>query len=113
MAYDENLAARMRVALGGQAAVTEKPMMGGLCFFLGGNMIGGVDQTKTGAGRFMFRVGKDNEGEALTRSGASIVDLNGRRMGGMIFVEEEACDGAALQGWLSLTLSFVGGLPPK
>ena len=54
-------------------------------------MIGGADHTKEGAGCFMLRVGKDNEQEALARLGATIVEMGGRRMGGMIFVDENAC----------------------
>ena len=87
--------------------------MGGLCFFINGNMIGGADRAKTGAGRFMFRVGKDNEAQALARAGATIVELGGRRMGGLIFADEDCCDDQALRDWLSLALSFVSALPPK
>lgn len=113
MAYDEDLADRYRASLEGMVGVSEKRMMGGLCFFLNGNMVGGADREKNGAGRFMFRVGKDNEAEALSRDGACIVDLGGRRMGGLIYVAEDGCDEAALKDWLSLALSFVGPLPAK
>jgi TfoX/Sxy family transcriptional regulator of competence genes len=57
MAHDEDLAARFRDGLAGMAGVSEKRMMGGVCFFLHGNMIGGADRTKSGERRFMFRVG--------------------------------------------------------
>jgi len=113
MAYDEELADRFRGALEGHADISEKRMMGGVCFLLGGNMIGGADRSKDGDGRFMFRVGKDNEAEALSRDGAVIVEMGGRRMGGMVFVGEEACDQDALQDWVSLALSFVATLPAK
>lgn len=53
-------------------------------------MLGGVDRTKAGTDRFMFRVGKDNEAEALRRPGAMIVDMGGRRLGGLVFVDAEA-----------------------
>ncbi|MBT5664980.1 MAG: RNA methyltransferase, partial [Rhodospirillaceae bacterium] len=36
-----------------------------------------------------------------------------RRMGGLIFVEEDSCDDDALKDWISLALSFVTTLPPK
>lgn len=113
MAFDELLSMKFRDALGDRAGVSEKRMMGGVCFLLDGNMIGGVDRTKSGSGRFMFRVGKDNEAEALLRPGATIVEQGGRRMGGLIFVEEQACDAAALEEWIALALSFVRTLPPK
>lgn len=113
MAHDQLLSMKFRDALGSLAGVTEKRMMGGICFFLDGNMIGGADRTKSGTGRFMFRVGKDNEAEALRRPGAAVVEQGGRRMGGLIFVDDAACDAAALVEWLALALSYVRTLPPK
>ena len=67
MAYDEILAMRVRDALGGGKHVTEKRMMGGVCFLLKGNMVCGVDRTKAGEGRFMFRIGKDNPAASKLR----------------------------------------------
>jgi TfoX/Sxy family transcriptional regulator of competence genes len=113
LAYDEGLAERFREGFRGTSHISEKRMMGGVCFFLNGNMIGGADRTKAGEGRFMFRVGKDNEPEALSRPGASVVEQGGKRLGGLIFVEEAACDAAALNGWVALALDFVAKFPPK
>lgn len=61
MAYDEELAHRMRKAMPSGLAITEKRMMGGVCFFLEGNMVGGADRSKSGERRLMFRVGKADE----------------------------------------------------
>ncbi|WP_163272799.1 TfoX/Sxy family protein [Chelativorans alearense] len=113
MAYDEQLAARMRGALEGLQGLSEKRMMGGICFMLDGNMIGGADHTKAGEGRFMFRVGKDNQATALARPGAQPMEMGGKRMSGFIFVDAEACDDYALKAWVSLALGFVGTLPAK
>lgn len=113
MAYDEELSHRFRTSLEGMAGVSEKRMMGGICFLLDGNMIGGADRTKDGTGRFMFRVGKDNQEQALARDGATVMEMGGRRMSGLIFVEEDACDDVALREWVSLALDFVTTLPPK
>lgn len=113
MAYDETLAQQLREALHRTRGVTEKRMMGGLCLLVNGNMLGGVDKTKAGRDRFMFRVGKDNEAEALSRPGASIVDMGGKRLGGLIFVEADVCDDRILREWIALALGFVGRLPKK
>lgn len=113
MAYDEFLAERLRDAIGDGLNVSEKRMMGGICFMIDGNMLGGADRQKDGAGRFMFRVGKDNEAEALSRPGAIPLEQGGRRMGGMVFVDETTCDSDALENWVTLALTFVGALPPK
>ncbi len=113
MAYDEMLAARFRQALGGMADISEKRMMGGVCFLLDGNMIGGADRTKAGEGRFMFRVGKENEVAARALPGGQQMEQGGRRMGGFFFVAEGACTDQVMTQWLSLALSFVSTLPPK
>ena len=113
MAYDEILAQRLRDGLRGVKGVTEKRMMGGLCVLVNGNMLGGVDKTKSGQDRFMFRVGKDTEAEALSRPGASIVDMGGKRLGGLIFVDAVVCDETTLKEWIAAALGFVRRLPKK
>lgn len=113
MAQDELLNERLRVAIPPAFVVTEKAMMGGLCFMVNGNMLGGADRQKDGKGRFMFRVGKDNEEVALSRPGAIPLENGKKRMGGMIFVDETKCDDVQLKEWVALALSFVGQLPSK
>ncbi len=113
MAFDELCAERFRNVLQGQAGLSEKKMMGGICFLQNGNMIGGVDQTKEGVDRFMFRVGKDNDDEAQGRPGANAMFQGGRRMTGFYFVGCEECDEGLLKDWMALALSFVTPLPPK
>ena len=61
----------------------------------------------------MFRVGKELETKALTRPGAKPIVFNGRRMGGLVWVDEKACRGRALARWIELAARFVGSLPPK
>lgn len=113
MAYDESLAQLLRDGLTGTRGVTEKKMMGGLCVLVNGNMLGGVDRSKDGCDRFMFRVGKDNEAEALARPGATIVNMGGKRLGGLVFVDADDCDDKAMKAWLKLALGFVSKLPKK
>ena len=113
MAHDPVLATRFRDALGPREGVGEKRMMGGVCFLLNGNMIGGADRTKTGQGRFLFRVGKENDEAALARPGATGMVQGGRRMRGFVFVAEDDCDDAMLRDWVAFALEFVATLPPK
>lgn len=113
MAYDDALAHRFRAALQDFPDVDEKRMMGGVCFFSNGNMIGGADRTKEGLRRLMFRVGKDQMGEALARPGAEPVELGGRMMNGFVFVAAEACDDQELRAWIALAMRFVSTLPAK
>jgi hypothetical protein len=88
-------------------------MMGGLCLLVNGNMVGGIDRTRGGADRFMFRVGKENESKALKRSGASVVELGGRRFGGFTFVDADACPPRALAAWIAMATGYLKTLPKK
>lgn len=83
-------------------------MFGGYCWMLNGNMLCGVE-----VGRFMFRVGKGLEAVALARRGAKPIVFNGRRMGGLVWVDEAACKGRALEDWIELATRFARTLPPK
>lgn len=108
MAYDENLATHLRTILKTQSGITEMKMFGGICFLLKDHMLCGVEKE-----RFMFRVGKEQEAEALSRPGSSIMDFNGRRMGGLIWVGSTTCNTPALKKWVALAIRFVGLLPSK
>lgn len=112
MPRDEDLYQRMRDMLDGLAGLSEKRMMGGICFLVDGNMVGGARRTKEGDGHFMLRVGKDNEDEALTRTGTRPMIHGGRKMGGFVYLDEDAAAGT-LRDLCSLALSFVATLPPK
>ena len=108
MPHDPHLADLMRDALRKRRGITEKAMFGGYCWMLHGNMICGVE-----VGRFMFRVGKALEAEALARPGVESISFAGRRMGGLVWVDAEACLEAGLDSWIDFAARFVGRLPPK
>ena len=113
MAYDEELTGRLRNALAHLDGISEQRMMGGVCFMLRGHMIAGADCSKSEGRRFMFRVGKDNQVKALKRKGACAMEMGGRVMRGLVFVNHEACPDAVLDEWITLAQSFVEALPPK
>jgi len=109
MAYDEQLADRVRAAVGDRPGITERPMFGGLCLLSGGNMFAGI-QGET----LMARVGPDRYDEALGRPHARIMDFNGRPMRGFVYVDPEGIrTGDQLREWLELSLEFVDTLPAK
>jgi len=105
---DDTTLIPMRAALAGVSGVTEKRMMGGVCFLVNGNMLGGADK-----GRYMFRVGKDQEAEAMARPGANPMIQGGRKLGGFVWVDADGCDAQTLADWIALALRFAGSLPPK
>lgn len=113
MAFDESIAQSMRDALDGLPGIEEKKMMGGLCFLVNGNMLGGASGANIFSKTFMFRVGKENQAEALTDPSAKQVEMGGRKMGGFIYVDADATDDAALAKWVAMALGFAGSLPAK
>ncbi len=101
---------RLRDILGDDPNIAEKKMFGGVAFMLNGNMLCGY----TNKGKLMVRVGKELELEARKLPGAMDMDFTGKKMGGMLFVDEAALeDDAALNQWIALATKFVGALPPK
>ncbi len=76
MAYDEDLANRIRAVLGPEPGLTEKKMFGGLAFLLGGNMA----VVASHHGGVMLRIDPD-ESERLVATGpATLVEMRGRKM---------------------------------
>jgi TfoX-like protein len=110
MAYDEDLANRIREQLAGEAAITEQRMFGGLAFLLDGNMSVGV----SGQGGLMVRVGPDGNEEALTQPHARPFEMRGRPMDGWIRVAPEGVEAdAQLAGWVRRGTDYARTLPPK
>lgn len=79
MPYDPKLAERMHKALQDKPGFSEKKMFGGICYFINGNMLSGVE-----VGRYMFRVGKELQPQA-EQQGAQTMQFNGRKMGCYLF----------------------------
>jgi hypothetical protein len=108
MPYDAHLLDLMRSALETRRGISERKMFGGYCWMLNGNMLCGVEVS-----RFMFRVGKELELEALSRPGALPMDITGRPMRGIIWVDADEALNIGLEDWLDFSSQFVGSLPPK
>ena len=110
MAIDEALAALLRADLAAAAAaVTEKPMFGGLCFLIDGNMVCGTMKTSA-----LFRVGKPNDAAALAIPGTFPMQQRGKAMAGFVELPTALCADAARRRPLSaMALAFARSLPPK
>jgi TfoX/Sxy family transcriptional regulator of competence genes len=109
MAYDEGLAERLRDVYVGMPDVAEKKMFGGLAFMVNGHMsCGVVNET------LMVRVGPEAYANALARPHARQMDFTGKPLKGFVYVAPEGVESdEALSSWVSLSLEFVGSLPPK
>ena len=109
MAYDEDLADRVREQLSAEPAVTEKAMFGGLAFLLGGNMAVGLSGDE-----LMVRVGPDASDDALARPHARPFDMTGRPMKGWILVAPDGvADERELTAWVARGVDFARSLPAK
>ena len=106
---DRAMEARFRAALAGEPELREKPMFGGLCWMIRGNMI-----CAARAGRAMFRLGKGNDGWALDHPGIGTVVMQGRAMPGWVWADAAMLkDATLLQRLLDGAAGFVRALPPK
>lgn len=109
MAYDEELAARIRDLLV-EEPVTEKKMFGGLAFLLGGHM----SVAASGQGGLMVRVPPEQTGDLLQEPGAEEFEMRGRAMQGWLRVDDAVlADDEVLAGWVTRGLDFARSLPPK
>jgi TfoX N-terminal domain len=110
MAYDEDLAWRIRAALAAEEGVTEKAMFGGLAFLLHGNMA----VTASSRGGLMIRVGTEAVEDALARPHTKQIEMRGRPMPGWIHVSAEGVRTKREVGvWARRGVAFTRTLPPK
>jgi hypothetical protein len=110
MAYDNELAHRIREQLGDEHGVTEKAMFGGLAFLLHGNMTVGITNSR----ELMVRVGPDSSDEALARPHTRVFDMTGRPMKGWILVSAEGFATKRQLGvWVGRGVAFARTLPVK
>lgn len=110
MAYDEELADRLRETLAGEDALSEKKMFGGLAFLLDGHMA----VAASGQGGLLLRV-DPAQTEALVRPPhVSRFVMRGREMNGWLRVDAPAiASDADLRRWVGHGVSYVRTLPPK
>jgi TfoX/Sxy family transcriptional regulator of competence genes len=110
MAYDEDLANRLRELLADEDAVTEKKMFGGLAFLLHGNMT--VSASRNGG--LLARIDPAETKAALERPHVALMEMRGRTMDGWITVAPEGVrTKRQLAVWVKRSLGYVRTLPPK
>ena len=108
MAYDADLANRVRQVLPADADVTERKMFGGLTFLLEGHMFTGIVGSE-----LMVRLGHEGARRALEQDHVREMDFTGRPMKNMIFVQPAGLDGPALEGWVNAAAEHARTLAPK
>jgi TfoX/Sxy family transcriptional regulator of competence genes len=109
MAFSEELAERIRVALARRKNVEEKKMFGGVGFLLNGNMLVGVWKHS-----LIARLGPDNYDDALLEPHVREFDITGKPMKGWVLIEPEGVeDDERLSDWIGRAMKFVKALPAK
>jgi TfoX N-terminal domain len=110
MAYDEELAERIRALLGDRPGLTEQKMFGGLAFLIGGNMA----IAASGGGGILVRVDPEQSDELVATTPAETMEMPGRQMTGWLRVNTaDVPDDAALAEWVERGAGYAGSLPPK
>ena len=110
MAYDEDLADRLRTALQDQDDVTEKRMFGGLAFLVHGHMA----VSASGQGGLLLRVDPSQTDAVVSERGVTRAEMRGRAMDGWVRVDPSAIDtDEELVRWVRVGVDYVTSLPPK
>jgi len=110
MAYDEELADRIRSLASGEPALSEQRMFGGLAFLVNGNMA----VAASGQGGLLVRVDPEESAELVETTSAEEMVMRGRSMAGWLRVESGAVEGEdELRAWTDRGLSYARSLPPK
>jgi TfoX/Sxy family transcriptional regulator of competence genes len=110
MAFDGELASRIRELLAGEPDVTEKKMFGGLAFLVGGNM----SVAASGQGGLMVRVDPDDTDALFAKPHARPFEMRGHPVQGWLRVDAEGLrTKRQLEPWVRHGVAYARSLPRK
>jgi TfoX/Sxy family transcriptional regulator of competence genes len=110
MAYDEELANRVREIVQGERGLREKRMFGGLAFLIDGNMA----VSASSQGGLLLRIDPAHSDSLISAPHARRFEMRGREMDGWLRVDVQALEtDAELRRWVSYGVSYARSLPPK
>jgi hypothetical protein len=110
MAYDEDLANRIRELIAKEAGVAEQRMFGGLAFLIGGHMSVSV----SGQGGLLLRCDPAETDVLLAKPHAAPFEMRGRTMDGWLRVHPDGVrTKSQLERWVARGVSYARSLPPK
>jgi hypothetical protein len=110
VAYDEDLANRIRELIAAEDGLTEKKMFGGLAFLIGGHM----SVSASGQGGLLLRCDPDETEGLLRKPHAGPFEMRGRVMDGWLRVDAEGLrTKRQLDPWVRRAVAYARSLPPK
>jgi TfoX/Sxy family transcriptional regulator of competence genes len=110
VAYDADLADRIRELIGGESLLSEKKMFGGLAFLIGGNMA----IAASGQGGVLVRVDPNESDDLVASSDAQVAVMRGRPMAGWLRVDTEHLrTKRQLAKWVDRGTTYARSLPAK
>jgi TfoX/Sxy family transcriptional regulator of competence genes len=110
VAYDEDLANRVRELIAAEAGIVEKRMFGGLAFLLHGRMSVSV----SGQGGLLLRVEPAETDALLAKPHARQFEMRGRAMDGWLRVDAEGVrTKRQLEQWVARGITYARSLPAK
>lgn len=110
MAYDADLADRVRELIASERGVEEKRMFGGLAFLIDGNM----SVTVSSKGGIMVRVPPEEAEQLLARAHVEPMIMAGRQTRGWLRVHADGLrTKRQLSPWVTRGVSYAKSLPPK
>jgi TfoX/Sxy family transcriptional regulator of competence genes len=110
VAYDEELADRIRELVGNEPDLSEQKMFGGLAFLIGGNMA----IAASGQGGVLVRVDPAQSDTLVATTNARLMEMRGRHMQGWVRVDpEDLRTKRQLATWVELGTTYARSLPAK
>ena len=110
MAYDEDLADRIRELIAGETDVSEKRMFGGLAFLVGGRMA----VAASGQGGLMVRIDPEESAKLEARPHTRPFEMRGRPVEGWLRVDPDGIGTSSeLEPWVALGVAYARSLPAK
>jgi TfoX/Sxy family transcriptional regulator of competence genes len=110
VAYDEELADRIRELVADESGLTEKKMFGGLAFLIGGNMA----IAASGQGGVLVRVDSEESDQLVAKTNATVMVMRGRPMQGWLRVDtKDVRTKSQLAKWVALGTAYARSLPAK
>ncbi len=108
MAYDEELADRIRDLVGDEPGLTEQKMFGGLAFLIGGNMA----IAASGKGGILVRADPAKSDSLTSSTNAYLMEMRGKQMPGWLRVDSDHVGtDQQLAKWVEVGTGYARTLP--